>query len=111
MLGSSDHETYRNFVQRLMQCGWYRVGQGPAHDPDRVMWGFREGHVVDRPTSATLWIPAGDEISAMRILLGEIEQLRGNGEGPGTARGWLASVTPLHPHRKHTVSARNRTTV
>jgi hypothetical protein len=111
MLGPSDHETYRDFVQRLMQCGWYRVGQGPAHDPDRVMWGFREGHVVDRPTSATLWIPAGDEISAMRILLGEIEQLRGNDEGPRTARMWLASVTPLQPHRKRAVSASNRTTV
>ncbi len=111
MLGSSDHETYRDFVQRLMQRGWYRVGQGPAHDPDRLMWGFREGHVVDRPASPTLWIPARDEISAMRVLLGEIERLRRIDEVPGAARVRRASVTPLEPYRKRAVSARNRTTV
>ena len=103
MLESSDDETYRDFVQRLMQSGWYRVGQGPAHDPDRVMWGFREGHVVDRLASATLWIPTGDEISAMRILLAEIERLRGNEEDPGTAKVWLAPDTPLQSARKRAV--------
>jgi hypothetical protein len=111
MLESSNHEAYRDFVQQLMQRGWYRVGQGPVHDPDRVMWGFREGHVVDRPTSQTLWIPARDEISAMRVLLAEIERLRENDEGPGTSEGRRASVTPWQPHRKRAVSARNHTTV
>jgi hypothetical protein len=76
---SSLEDDHRKLVRLLMQHGWYRVGQGPAHDPDRIMWGFREGHLLDDPASPILWIPARDELSAMQVLLREIEDLPGGG--------------------------------
>jgi hypothetical protein len=96
MPASPRDETYQDLVHQLMRHGWYRVGQGPAHDRDRVMWGFREGHVLDNTDHQSLWIPARDELSAMQLLLSEIERL-----GPsGGSLGILAtrpSPTPPWP--------------
>jgi hypothetical protein len=84
MPASPRDETYHDLVQQLMRHGWYRIGKGPAHDRDRVMWGFREGHVLDHADRQSLWIPSRDELSAMRLLLNEIERLGPSGGSLGT---------------------------
>ena len=84
MPASRQDETYQDLVQQLMRHGWYRIGKGPAHDRDRVMWGFREGHVLDHADPRSLWIPARDELSAMHVLLNEIERLSSSREPLGT---------------------------
>jgi len=96
MPASPREDTYQDLVQQLMRHGWYRIGQGPAHDRDRVMWGFREGHVLDNGDRSSLWIPARDELSAMHLLLNEIERLSPSG-GPLGTLATPPSPTPLWP--------------
>ena len=114
MLGTPQNEPYQDLVQQLMRYGWYRIGQGPAHDRDRVMWGFREGHVIDHADRQSLWIPARDELSAMHLLLKEIERLRSSGGSPGTPATPPSPTPPwpqgrvMTPPRISTPSSRGR---
>ena len=62
------HPVYWHLVQQLMHDGWYRLGPGPAREDGRLTWGFREGHVLDARREQPLWIPAADELTAMRLL-------------------------------------------
>ena len=94
MPAAPQHETYQDLVQQLMRHGWYRIGQGPAYDRDRVMWGFREGHVLDNGDRQPLWIPARDELSAMHLLLNEIERLSPSGGSLGTLATPPSPVPP-----------------
>ncbi len=64
---------YWNLVQQLMHEGWYRLGPGPAQEDGRLPWGFREGHVLDACREQPLWIPAKDELTAMRLLVSELQ--------------------------------------
>jgi hypothetical protein len=76
---------YWALVQRLMDAGWYRLGQD--RDPSGKSWGFRSGHtthattylsprgsgaVKPTPRPEERWIEAKDELSAMRRLLREL---------------------------------------
>lgn len=73
---------YWALVQRLMDAGWYRLGQD--RDPRATAWGFRAGHTTTpaSPRGHRLakpaappeerWIVAKDELTAMRRLLREL---------------------------------------
>jgi hypothetical protein len=67
------HPVYWNVVQQLMDEAWYRLGPGPAQEDGRLTWGFQEGHVLDARRERPLWIPAEDELTAMRLLVSGIQ--------------------------------------
>ena len=64
-----DERGYWDLVEQLMHLGWYRVGPGQDDELGRKTWGFREGHLLDHPRQSPVWIPAPDELAAMRIML------------------------------------------
>jgi hypothetical protein len=65
-------DAYWVLVEQLMQHGWYRAGAGPRQEDDRLIWGFREGHLRDVGHCETLWVAAPDEATAMLLLLTEL---------------------------------------
>jgi hypothetical protein len=83
------HPVYWHLVQQLMDEGWYRLGPGPAQEDGRLTWGFREGHVLDARREQPLWILADDELTAMRLLVSELQHRHRwrAGRVPATAHG------------------------
>ena len=79
------HPVYWHLVQQLMDAGWYRLGPGPAEEDGRPTWGFREGHVLDARREQPLWIPAEDELIAMRLLIGVVQDHNRRCVGSGSA--------------------------
>jgi hypothetical protein len=60
---------YQELVNALMLLGWYRVGAGPHDEAGRTQWGFRQGHCTDSSPGETHWVPARNELGAMRAFL------------------------------------------
>ena len=79
---------YWHLVQQLMDEAWYRLGPGPAQEDGRLTWGFREGHVLDARREQPLWILADNELTAMRLLVSELQHRKGRRAGrvPETAQ-------------------------
>ena len=72
MLPRTHDPSYWTLVQELMRLGWYRTGPGPDQVEGKT-WGFREGHLIDIDRAADVrWIPARNELTAMRHLLDEL---------------------------------------
>jgi hypothetical protein len=80
------HDAYWVLVEQLMQRGWYRAGAGPRQEDDRLVWGFREGHLRDVGHCETLWVAAPDEVTAMRQLFTEL-RVREVASSPSTVPG------------------------
>jgi hypothetical protein len=80
----NDDASYWKLVQQLMHLGWYRIRTGPAQDPGKKRWGFREGHTIDGSDGQSRWVAARDEQTAMHILLSELtgQPWRGVEQGP-----------------------------
>ncbi len=97
-------DEYWGLVHELMVHGWYRAGQGPTEDHERILWGFQEGHLRDVPSSAPLWIPARDECTAMRILLREIESAIASRSSWGTYAASASSSAPENPGGREATS-------
>ena len=68
--GVSHDRDFRDLVQQLMNAGWYRVGQ--EERPNGVYWQFRQGHTLEAGAGSEWWIPARDEMEAMRLLLNAV---------------------------------------
>jgi hypothetical protein len=79
-------DAYWVLVEQLMQRGWYRAGAGPRQEDDRLVWGFREGHLRDVGHCETLWVAAPDEVTAMRLLFTEL-RAREAANSPSTVPG------------------------
>ena len=77
---------YWVLVEQLMQRGLYRAGAGPQQEDDRLVWGFREGHLLDVGHCETLWVAAPDEATAMHLLLTEL-RVRRAASSPSTVPG------------------------
>ena len=68
-------DRYWILVEQLMHQGWYRLNiKGPRADGDRVLWGFRQGHLLDAPHEDPMWIAAQDQCTAMSVLLNTIKE-------------------------------------
>jgi hypothetical protein len=80
------HDGYWILVEQLMQRGWYRAGAGPRQEDDRLVWGFREGHLRDVGHGETLWVAAPDEVTAMHLLFRELRDREG-ASSPSTGPG------------------------
>ncbi len=72
MSSRPQRDAYWILVEQLMQRGWYRAGAGPRREDDRLVWGFRVGHLLDVGLRETLWVAAPDEVTAMRQLLTQL---------------------------------------
>jgi len=88
------HPDYWSLVQQLMDDGWYRLGPGPAQQDGRLTWGFREGHVLEARREQPLWIPAGDELNAMRLLASVLQHHNRLPRGRGAETAQRPALAP-----------------
>lgn len=80
-MSGDERADFWQLVEQLMLRGWYRSGQHVARNGNERAWGFREGHLTDVRGITELSITAPSETAAMRILLDELCQQRGEHKG------------------------------
>jgi hypothetical protein len=60
---------YRQLVQDMMLCGWYRDGAEPGTEGRPPLWHFRHGHCTDGQLRPVLSMRAPSEMEAMQAVL------------------------------------------